>query len=52
MTNTISLTRTLRVENETGLSGSEAQEVEAFDDLDLELAAGAESDIGLGAITA
>lgn len=39
MTNAISITRTLRVENEVGLSGSEAQAVDGFDDIDVSIPA-------------
>lgn len=52
MTNLIQLTWTLRVENETGLSGTEAQAVEAFDDLDESIAATTEKTLAFAAIKA
>ena len=55
MTNKITTTRSMRVENEATISGSETQEVDAFDDIDIEIPAATlwpGVDVGLAAIYA
>lgn len=48
MPSTINITRTLRVESETGLSGSEAPTVEAVETLDQIVSAGTEEELAMG----